>query len=147
MLGLDFEIGVVVRVKPARGIVLTDRYVRRYRSALQGLRPLQGLRRFRLTRVPRLRHVFNAEDDWAAFKEQFSAWAARLIPETHTPMCDWREPGKSSSTCSCAVRCDYLGAGLCVDHWQKARHLVDKGEERVLLRRLGRRDWAALRPA
>ena len=132
MLDLDFETGVVVRVRPARGIVLADRYVRRYGPALR------GLRRFRLTRVPRLRHVFNAEDDWAAFKEQFSAWGARFIPETHTPMCDWRDPGKSTATCSCPVRCDYLGAGLCVDHWQQARHLMNKGEQRVLLRRLGR---------
>ena len=138
MSALDFETGVVVRVKPARGITFEDRYVRRYRSALQ------GLRRFRLTRVPRLRHVFNAEDDWAAFKEQFSAWGARFIPETHTPMCDWRDPGKSTATCSCPVRCDYLGAGLCVDHWQKARHLIDKGEQRVLLRRLGRQASGAL---
>ena len=73
---MDFETGIVVRVKPRSGISMADKYVKRFRC------DLQAMTLFRLTTVVRLRHVFASEEEWTAFRDQFIASADRFIPET-----------------------------------------------------------------
>lgn len=138
---MDFETGIVVRVKPRKGISLADKYVQRFRCALQALRT------FRLTKVERSRHVFASEEEWTAFRDQFIASADRFIPETHKWLCDWREDGESIATCNWPVRCAYLGKHLCARHWRATRAMIHEKQDVAIIKRLGARASGGVRSA
>ena len=139
-VSLDFETGIVVRVKPRSGISLADKYVKRFRC------DLQAMTLFRLTTVVRLRHVFASEREWTAFREQFTASADRFMPETHSPLCDWRpEDGESSATCTLPAKCQYLGMHLCARHSRPTRAMIHEKQDVAIIKRLGARASGGVR--